>query len=110
MERCNQIDEKLEKHLDNYRNNGKEILRLAMAVELITKEVSRVSKEIAEHNVISAVHKREEDNMREQLMPILEDYKFYNTGKRKLFGKYGYFVILSAIGGLYLIIRSILHK
>ena len=37
-EKCNIIEERLEKHLDQYQNNGKEILRLAIAIENLKKK------------------------------------------------------------------------
>lgn len=105
--KCNEVEKSLYEFKEQYARNGKEILRLAMAIESITKEV-RGHHKFSEEN--KKIREQEESEFKEQLKPLLDNYNAFLTGRKWVFGKYGLLVILSSIGGFYLIIRNIINK
>ena len=105
--KCDDVEKNLYEFKEQYAKNGKEILRLAMALESITKEV-RDHHKFSEDN--KKIREKEEKQFKEQLKPLLDNYNAFLTGRKWIFGKYGLLVILSSVGGFYLIIRSIINK
>lgn len=100
-EQCNTIERKLEKHLDQYQNNGKEILRLAMAIEAVAKEVK-------DHHLFSEnsrlIRIAEEQKFRDELKPILDSYYALLNGRKIILG---IVILISSIGSLYLLLKQI---
>ena len=102
--RCNEIERELYEFKEQYARNGKEIMRLAMAVEKITEEV-------AEHHKFSAENKKlreaEEAIFRKELKPILDSYKTLLTGRKWVIGTISF---LFVIGSFWLLVKQIFHK
>lgn len=99
--RCNEIENDLQDFKIQYANNGKELLRLVMAVENITKEV-RDHHRFSEENKLR--REKEEMIFKEQLKPILESYTTLINGRKWVLGIISFFF---AIGSLYLLIKQI---
>lgn len=93
------IEEKLEKHVSQYKRNSKEVMKLAEAVKEITKEVR-------EHRIISEEAGKANLKFHEDLKPVLENYKVL-IGGRKIF--LGVVITLSAIGSLWVLIKNIFY-
>ena len=113
-EKCNIIEERLEKHLDQYSSNGKEVLRLAIAVENLKKEMNDHHQFSAE-NKISREKKEQEfrDDLRpifdsyEKIQPIIENFNALMTGKKMIIGLA---ILASSVGSLYLLVSKIFHR
>ena len=101
LDHCNKIEERLEKHLDQYQNNGKEILRLAIALENITKEV-RDHHKFSEDNKMARI--KEEQTFKAELKPMLDSYYALINGRKIVLGL---IITVSAIGSLYLLLKQI---
>lgn len=102
--RCNEIEKELYEFKERYANNGKEITRLAMALENIIKEVQ-------DHRRFSEEDKRrreeQEKEFRKELEPILNSYNALLTGRKWVIGTVAF---LFTMGSFYLLIRQIFHK
>jgi len=113
-EKCNIIEEKLEKHLDQYSSNGKEVLRLAIAVENLKTEMNDHHRFSAENKKAREIKEQEfRDELKpifdsyEKIQPIIENYNALMTGKKMIIGLA---ILVSSIGSLYLIISKIFYK
>ena len=103
-ERCEIIEDKLDNHLEKYEQNGKELMRLAMAIENITKEI-RDHRKSSEEN--KAKRLLAEAEFKKELKPILDSYQTLLTGRKWIIGTVSF---IFAIGSLYLLIGKIFYK
>lgn len=103
-ERFIKIEEKIDGHLQQYAQNGKELMRLAMAVEMITKEV-RDHHKFSEDN--KKIREKEEQTFREELKPLLDSYYAIMSGRKIIIGLA---ITASAVGSAYLALKSLIHR
>ncbi len=113
-EKCIIIEERLDKHLDQYRTNGKEILRLAIALENLKKEMNDHHNFSAENKIM---RERKEQQFRDELkpifdsyakiQPIIENYNAIVTGRKLIIGLA---IFTASIGSLYYYFSKIFHR
>lgn len=101
-EQCEQIDSKLDKHLDIYSRNNHELKRLADAVEKIN---ATMIKHIQNTEDYKTEREKDEKEFKEKLDPVIKFYDGITFTQKALLYLVG---ALSAIGGFYLLIRNII--
>ena len=102
--RCNEVEKELYEFKEQYARNGKEILRFAMSIENITKEV-RDHHKFSEDNKIK--RESEEALFRKELEPVLDSYYTLINGRKWIFRTSTFFF---TIGSAYLLYKQIFHK
>ena len=84
-ERCNDIDKKLNEHISIYMQNGKELARLALAVEFMTQRAEKRDAKV------------------DEMFAVYQEFKFGRKGLVWLFG------IFTAVGAAILMVKGILR-
>lgn len=103
-ERCEIIEDKLDNHLEKYEQNGKELMRLAIAVENIIREVKEHRKSSEENKTKRLLAEAE---FKKELKPILDSYQTLLTGRKWIVGIVSF---IFAVGSLYLLLGKIFNK
>lgn len=102
--RCNEIEKELYEFKEQYAKNGVEMMRLALAIE-------GVAKEVKDHHIFSEENKKrreeKEKAFREDLEPILDSYNTLINGRKWVLGTIVFFF---TIGSFYLLLKQIFHK
>jgi len=102
--RCNEIEKDLYEFKEQYAKNGKEIMRLAMAIENIINQNKEHFK-TSEENRIKRLAREEE--FKKELKPVLDSYHTLLTGRKWIIGLASFFLLAGAI---YQMIKNLIHK
>lgn len=98
VEQCKDIETKIDRHLEVYAENGKELKRLAMAVEFMAQQSEKRERRAEER-----------DRKVDEIFAAYQDFKFGKRGVTLLFKITAWlFGILTAIGGAILMVKGIL--
>ena len=83
-EQCEHINNKLNKHIISYQENGRELKRLALAVEFMTQRAEKRDAKV------------------DEMFAVYQEFKFGRKGLVWLFG------IFTAVGAAILMVKGIL--
>ena len=102
--RCEEIERELKEFKEQYAQNGKEIMRLVLAIENIISQ--------NEHHFLESQENKKkrierEEAFKKELKPVLDSYNTLINGRKWVMGTIVFFF---TIGSFYLLLKQIFHK